>query len=69
MSTKQQYKAALLNLVKAVDNHTKAYGDTNWRNQACAQLEIAEKEAMDVLGLDWYDNNFYDENTRENKVK
>ena len=62
------HKEALLNLVKAVDNHTKSYGDRDWRNQACAQLECAEREAMEALGLDWYADEFADENNRENKV-
>lgn len=63
-----KYKEALLNLVKAVDNHTKSYGDSDWRNQACAQLECAERDAMDLLGLDWYGDEFAEENNREAKL-
>ena len=59
---------ALLNLAKAVDNHDKSYGDTNWRNQACAQLEIAQHEACEALGLDPWANLWYDENNRQVKV-
>jgi len=59
---------ALLNLVKAVDNHTKSYGDSNWRNQACAQLERAEMDAMETLGLDYFADEFADENNHDSKV-
>ena len=61
-------RTALLNLVKAVDNHTKSYGDREWRNQACAQLECAERDALKALGLEPFADNFADENTREAKV-
>jgi len=58
---------ALMYLLESVNNHTASYGDTNWRNQACAQLERAEMEGCEALGLDWFKHEFPN-NTRKNKV-
>ena len=58
---------ALRYLLESVNNHTSAYGDTNWRNQACAQVERAEMQACDALGLDWFSLE-YPNNTRKKKV-
>ncbi len=49
MAQANEYKAALEELTEAVEQHVRAWGDTDALNKACVRKELAVRSANKLL--------------------